>query len=200
MGLGRGNDLRILVSLLAAGALALVAGCGDDEDSNDADAPPATASAPETDDADAAAPDAAVFDTDPCSLLTAADVKALLGKAVEGSLEVEGDAEALQPGQCLWESGEPVDLVEPNARPFSIIVSAGDRLWYDNNLSLVSDDESFEEIDGIADAAFAGNTRGGFLAGGAGITAELGISSDPASHRVVLDALERVAAGYESGA
>lgn len=198
MGFDRGNGRRVLVSLLAAGALTLVPGCGDDEDSNDsADAPAETSSAPETDDTDAGATDPAVFDTDPCSLLTDADVKALLGKAVDGSLEVEGDAEAQQPGQCLWESGEAVDLAAPNDRPFTIIVSAGDQLWYDNNVSLVEEDESFEELEDLGDAAFAGNTRGGFLAGSAGITAELGISADPASHEVVLDALERVEANYE---
>jgi hypothetical protein len=182
----RGLGRRFALALLAASALALAPGCGDDDEPVDGG-----------DATTAGATDAAVFDTDPCALLTDADVKALLGKAVEGKLEVEGDADALQPGQCLWESGEPVDLAAPSARPFSIIVSAGDQIWYDNNVSLVEEDESFEELDDLAEAAFAANTRGGFLAGGAGITVELGISSDPASHEVVLDALQRVEANYE---
>jgi hypothetical protein len=192
----RGLGRSWLGALTVAGALVLAAGCGDDDEP--ADERTTAAEETEATETESGTDTTAVFDTDPCSLLTEADVKALLGKAVDGKLEVEGDAEAQQPGQCLWESGEPVDLAAPNTTPSTIIVSAGDQLWYDNNVSLVEADESFEEIDGLADAAFAGNTRGGFLAGGAGITAELGISSDPASHEVVLDALERVEANYEN--
>ena len=196
MGLDRGNGRQVIVALIAAGALALATGCGDDDEPVDS-GDETTAAAPETGEPDAGATDAAVFDTDPCTLLSDADVKALMGKAVEGSLEVEGDAQTQQPGQCLWESGEPVDLTAPNTTPSSIIVSAGDQAWYDNNAILIEDDESFEELDDLGDAAFAGNTRGAILIGAAGLTAELGISADPSSHEVVLDALERVEANYE---
>lgn len=73
---------------------------------------------------------------------------------------------------------------------------AGDEAWYANSRSLVEEDESFEEPDGIGDEAWAGNTRGGVLIGDAGITVELGISADPGSHDVTVDALERVEANY----
>jgi len=184
----RGLGRSCLGALAVAGALVLAAGCGDDDEPAEEATTTAEASA---------ADDPAVFETDPCSLLTSDDVKALMGKSVEGSLEVEGDAETQQPAQCLWESGEPVDLAAPNTTPSTIIVSAGDQAWYDNNAILIEDDESFEELDDLGDAAFAGNTRGAILIGPAGLTAELGISADPSSHEVVLDALQRVEANYE---
>lgn len=194
----RGSMRTALLTVLAAGAIVLAVGCGDDEESTPAVDTSATATSSESDEAALgdAESDPQVFDTDPCGLLTDADVKEILGGSAKGESQVEGDAETGQPGQCLWEAGGSVDLAAPNDSPFSVAVAAGDQAWYVNNQSLVEQDASFEQVTGIGDEAFAGDTRGGFQVGGAGITVELGIAADPASHDTVVDVLERVEANY----
>lgn len=187
-----------LLTVLAVGSIFFTVGCGGDEESAPSADDPAASTSPDSDEAapDAGESDPEVFDTDPCELLTDADVKDILGTAAKGESQVEGDAETGQPGQCLWEADGSVDLAAPNETPFSVAVAAGDVAWYTNNQPLVEEDASFEQVTGIGDEAFAGDTRGGFQVGGAGITVELGISADPASHDTVVDVLERVEANY----
>ena len=193
MGSG-GNAVRMLAVLVAALIAVAIGACGDDDETT-TDKTPAQS---QTGDPSFSASnhDSAGFDVDPCSLLTDEDVKAIMGESVEGELKAKANAETGQPGQCFWETGGAVDLAAKNATPFSVVVSAGDDAWYENNRGLVEEDESFEEPDGIGDEAFAGDTRGGALVDEAGITVELGISSAPSSHDAVVDALERAVANY----
>ncbi len=201
MGLG-GRHLRTLLMLFTAiAALSLVA-CGDDEGESGEAAEEVSAA---TEDASEQAedvgfaagnPDSAGFKVDPCTLLTEADVKALMGEPVNGDQRSKADPESGQPGQCFWELGGSVDLAAPNDTAFTVAVSAGDEAWYHNSRTLSEDDESYDEPSGIGDEAWAGDTRGGVLIGDAGLTVELGIAADPASQEVVLDALARVEANY----
>jgi hypothetical protein len=200
MGTGR-RARRAWIGAVCAAAAVSIAGCGDDDDESagtdeTTTGGSVTSGSDSIEDFASPNPDSSGFAVEACSLLTEADVKKILGKAVEGKLRAKPDPESGQPGQCFWESGESVDLAAPHPVPFSVAASAGDGAWYANNLSLVEEDESFEALDGIGDEAFAGDTRGGVLIGDAGLTVELGIAAEPASHESAVDALERVASNY----
>lgn len=193
-----GRGWRATVLVCGCTGLALVTGCGGDDEAGETStatvevATTATTTASTTTEAEDGS--TALLALDPCSLLAESDVKAILGTAVEGELAVEPDPETGTPGRCAWEAGG-ADLSDPDA-VFSIVVSTGDEAWYESNADLVAGDESFEELDGIADAAFAADTRAGLLSGGASLTVELGTASGPSSHETTLDALERLEANF----
>ncbi len=191
--------MRRYVGVLLILGLLVAVGCGSDDDTEGT----AQEAAEATEEATAAAEDAVaedenggeVADVDPCTLLTDEDTKALLAKAVEGKTASKADPASGTPGSCLFELGGSVDLTEP--KPFSVGTTVADEFWFSSSMGLVEDDESFEELTGIGDQAFAGNTRAGALFGATAITVELGAPAGPESHDLAVEALERAVANYE---
>ena len=168
-------------------AVVLLAGaCSDDGD--EAEPPDAgqTTAEPAT---DTTVDAAAVFDRDACELLTDEQAGDLLGDAVTKEA-TPGDAATSQPSSCTWSGADAsVDLGDPQLT--AITVFLGDRQIYDNTRVLAEDGETFEELDGLGDEAYAGDGEGGVLVGGAGITVTpIGSdANDPATHDLVVDLL-----------
>ena len=167
--------------------LLVAAGCGDDAETTE----PVTQTEPvET----TAAEDAtAVFDRDACELLSDDQVAAVLGDGVT-SESTPGDASIAQPAACTWSGPDStVDFTDP--QPTGITVFLGDHQIYDNTRILAEDGDTYEELDGIGDEAYAGDGEGGVLVGEIGVTVTpIGTdANDPATHDLVVDLLGQVA-------
>jgi hypothetical protein len=179
------------VAVLAAVTL-LSAGCGDDSDNGDAPAGGVTTNETTADTEAADATD--VFDRDACELLTDDQVAEVLGDGVTKEAS-PGDATIAQPATCTWSGPDAtVDFADP--QPTAITVFLGDRQIYDNTQILAENGETYEELDGVGDEAYAGDAEGGVLVGEAGITVTpIGTdANDPATHDLVVELLGLLAA------
>ena len=189
--------LLVALALIAIVALVVVlvaSGGGDDSGSDDPE------QALESGEDGAGEPpegDPAAFTRDACELLTAADVRQVLGRAVEGEY-TEGDAETFTPGQCNWATDRQIDVTAPEPRPAAIQIQLGDSQIFDNTRSLAENGDDYAPVEDLGDDAYAGGGFGGLLIEGAGITVvPIGINvNDPATRELIVDVLERVASNY----
>jgi hypothetical protein len=164
-------------------AVVLLAGaCSDDGD--EAEPPDAGQTTPSSE----AAAEADVFARDACELLTDEQAGDLLGDAVTKEA-TPGEPATSQPSSCSWSGAGGVDLGDPQLT--GITVFLGDHQIYDNTRVLAEDGDTFEELDGVGDEAYAGDAEGGVLVGDAGITVSpIGTdANDPATHDLVVDLL-----------
>jgi Protein of unknown function (DUF3558) len=170
--------------------LLTVAACGDDAETTSPttdSAEPGETTAPPEDDTD-------VFDRDACELLSDDQVAEVLGDGV-ASESTPGDATIAQPAACTWSGADTtVDFTDP--QPTGITVFLGDHQIYDNTRIIAEDGDTYEELDGIGDEAYAGDGEGGVLVGETGVTlTPIGAdTNDPATHDLVVGLLGQVAA------
>lgn len=164
-----------LVTVLAA------AGCGDDGEASST-----TTAAP--------ADTTPVFDREACDLLSDEQVAEVLGDGVTKE-STPGDASISQPAACTWSGPDAsIDFTDP--QPTGITVFLGDRQIYDNTQVLAEEDDTYEELDGVGDEAYAGGAEGGVLVGEVGVTVTpIGTdANDPATHDLIVDLLGQLAA------
>jgi hypothetical protein len=136
---------------------------------------------------------AAIFERDACELMTEEQAVELLGEGA-WSYSTDGEAEISQPSSCSWSAADSsVDLGDPHLT--AIAIGLGDRQIYENTRVQAEDGDTYEELDGIGDEAFAGDASGGVVVGDMGITVyPLGTdANDPATHDLVVELVGIVA-------
>jgi hypothetical protein len=189
--------MRLVVRVVGLAAVTLVAaGCGDNGYGGGGSDPTTevTETTAVTDTTAGPEEAAAVFDRDACALLTDAQAAELLGDGLTKEA-TPGDAATAQPATCTWSGPDAaVDFVDP--QPTALTVFLGDHQIYDNTRILAEDGDTYEELEGIGDEAYAGDGEGGVMVGLVGITVTpIGTdSNDPATHDVVVDLLGLLAA------
>lgn len=182
--------ILVLVAIAAVAAIVIVvATCGDDDGE-----PSGSGGETAQETSDGASSDGSPFERDPCELLTDADLRDLLGQAVEGTF-APGEEESATPGRCEWATGRAVG---DGARASGIAVFLGDEQLFENTRALAEGGEDFEQLDGIGDDAYAGGGEGGVRIDDAAITVTpIGVNTnDPATHDLIADVLQRIAANY----
>ena len=135
----------------------------------------------------------AVFARDACELLSDDQVAEILGDGVTKEAS-PGDASTSQPAACTWSGPDAtVDFTDP--APTGLTVFLGDRQIYDNTQVLAEGDDTYEELDGVGDEAYAGGAEGGVLVGDVGVTVTpIGTdANDPATHDLIVTLLGQLA-------
>ena len=137
--------------------------------------------------------EASPFDRDPSELLPEEQIEEVLGAAVT-SESAPGDAATSTPSACLWSAqDQTIDLIDPRATGLTVFL--GDELIYQNTQLGAETTQTYEEIDGLGDAAFAGDSTGGVLVGEVGATVTpIGVNTnDPATHDLIVILVEDMA-------
>ena len=166
----------VLVVVLAAG------GCGGATPK--ASLPPAPGSTPSS-----TAPTAPVGQrTDPCTLLTVAQVSAAVGATVGPGRET-----ALPPPlgghSCLWATASvPVRTFQVTLRTAVDITAAGQTpaLLYAESVSLAGTSQSLVAVAGVGDRAEIGRSRAFVLKGGTYMTTDVGFGTSATAHAALV--------------